>query len=100
MGKGLPRGALRGEACQVRGAGGGLLGGDLGLGRGCFQPLQARFYLLDQPDAAFRALPVELKPQLGDLPLRVGNQRPVGSSLRKASPSYSARGRDSLAGIA
>ena len=66
-------------------------GGDLGLGRGCFHLLQAQFRLLDQPEAAFGALAVELMPQLGDLHLLVGNQRPVGGSLRTAGGDFGAQ---------
>ena len=70
--------------------GGSLLGRDLGLCRGRLQLLQAQFHLLDQPDAAFGALAVELMAQLGDLQLLVGNQRLVGGSARAAGGDFGA----------
>jgi hypothetical protein len=55
-----------------------LLGGNFVLSRRGLQLLQAEFHLLDQPCRAFRALAIKLVPQIGDLQLLMGNERPVG----------------------
>ncbi|MEJ0047106.1 MAG: hypothetical protein WDN04_14070 [Rhodospirillales bacterium] len=65
---------------------GGLLGGDLVLGRGGFQFLQPQFHLVEQPHGAFGALAIKLMPQLGDLQL-----------LMEAISAWSAAARARLA---
>ena len=80
-GKRLARRAFAVEARHLRRFCGGALRGDLILAGGALEFREGQLHLLDEPDAAFRALAVELVRQLGDLQLLMGDQRLIVGGL-------------------
>jgi hypothetical protein len=93
FGKRLARWPAALEALHRRRLRRGRFGGDRVLGRGDLEFLELQLQLLDQPGAAFGALPELLAPQLGELELEVRDHRLGGRDDRLRLGELGFRGR-------